>query len=77
MIVAKTFLGNSIPWELHEAAFLDGVNDVWIFRKVILPLSAPIIVVLMLYYGVGHWNAYVRYSATDRGKAYKSLYIHI
>jgi len=58
LIVAKTFFSNSIPWELHEAAFLDGANDGWIFTKVILPLSSPIIVVLMLYYGVGHWNAY-------------------
>ena len=58
LIVAKTFFGNSIPWELHEAAFLDGADDWWIFQKIILPLSSPIIVVLMLYYGVGHWNAY-------------------
>ena len=58
LIVARTFFSNSIPWELHEAAFLDGADDWWIFKKVILPLSSPIIVVLMLYSGVGHWNAY-------------------
>jgi len=58
MIVARTFFSNSIPWELHEAAFLDGCSDFKMFTKVVLPLSSPIIVVLMLYYGVGHWNAY-------------------
>ena len=58
LIVARTFFANSIPWELHEAAFLDGCNDWWIFGKIIMPLSSPIVVVLMLYYGVGHWNAY-------------------
>ena len=58
MIVARTFFSNSIPWELHEAAFLDGCSDFKMFTKIIIPLSSPIIVVLMLYYGVGHWNAY-------------------
>lgn len=58
LIVARTFFSNSVPWELHEAAFLDGASDFGIFTKVVLPLSSPIIVVLALYYGVGHWNAY-------------------
>lgn len=58
LIVARTFFANTIPWELHEAAFLDGCSDFKIFTKIILPLSAPIVVVLLLYYGVGHWNAY-------------------
>ncbi len=58
LIVARTFFSNTIPWELHEAAFLDGCSDFRLFTKIILPLSAPIIVVMALYYGVGHWNAY-------------------
>ncbi len=58
MIVARTFFANTIPWELTEASYLDGASDFKLFTKVILPLSAPIIVVLALYYGVGHWNSY-------------------
>ncbi len=58
MIVARTFFQNSIPWELTEASYLDGASDFKLFLKVILPLSAPITVVLALYYGVGHWNSY-------------------
>ncbi len=58
MIVARTFFANSIPWELTEASYLDGANDFKLFLKVILPLSAPITVVLALYYGVAHWNSY-------------------
>ena len=49
---------NTIPWELHEAAFLDGCSDFGILRRIVLPLSSPIIVVLILYYGVTHWNSY-------------------
>ncbi len=58
MIVARTFFANTIPWELTEASYLDGASDFKLFTKIILPLSAPIIVVLALYYGVGHWNSY-------------------
>ncbi len=58
LIVARTFFANSIPWELHEAAFLDGCSDLRIFFKIVLPLSAPITVVMLLYYGIGHWNSY-------------------
>ena len=59
VIVAKTFFANTIPWELQEAAFLDGCSNFKLFTKIIVPLSAPITVVLALYYGVGHWNQYM------------------
>ena len=71
MIVARTFFSNSIPWELHEAAMLDGCGDGRTFFTIVLPLSKPIIVVLMLYYGVGHWNEYFNamiYLGTERIK---------
>ena len=57
-IVARTFFANTIPWELHEAAFLDGCSNIRLFLKIVLPLSAPIVVVMTLYYGVAHWNSY-------------------
>lgn len=70
LIVTRTFFSNTIPWDLHEAAFLDGAKDGQLFFKVILPLSKPILVVMMLYYGVGHWNAYFNAMLylTDRAK---------
>ena len=58
LIVARTFFSNTIPWELHEAAFLDGCSNIRLFLRIVLPLSAPIVVVMTLYYGVGHWNSY-------------------
>ena len=58
LIVARTFFANTIPWELHEAAFLDGCSNIRLFLKIVLPLSAPIVVVMTLYYGVAHWNSY-------------------
>jgi len=58
LIVCRTFFANTIPWEMQEAAMLDGATDFGIFTKVILPLSKPIIAVMALYYGVGRWNSY-------------------
>ena len=58
MIVCRSFFTNTIPYELTEAARIDGASDVSIFTRIILPLSKAIIVVMILYYGVGRWNAY-------------------
>ena len=58
LIVARTFIVNSIPLELLEASQMDGCSDVMYYLKVVIPLSKAIIAVLVLFYGVGHWNAY-------------------
>lgn len=58
MLIMRTFFQNSIPIELQEAAFIDGCNNISILLKIVLPLSTPVIAVMVMYYGVGHWNAY-------------------
>lgn len=58
LIIAKTFIQSAIPGELLEAARMDGCSDIMYFIKVVIPLSKAIIAVLVLFYGVGHWNAY-------------------
>ena len=46
----------SIPQVLKEAAYLDGAGDWYVLFKVVLPLSKATIAVMILYYGVDHWN---------------------
>lgn len=58
MIVARTFIRNTIPDELMEASMMDGCSNIRYFIKIVLPLSKAIIAVLVLFYGVGIWNAY-------------------
>lgn len=58
MIITITFFRTSLPQELLEAAQLDGCSDIQYLIKIVLPLSAPIIAVLCLFYAVGHWNQY-------------------
>lgn len=58
LIIARTFIQNSIPEELYEAAVLDGCSHFTYFMKVVVPLSKAVISVLILYYAVFHWNDY-------------------
>ncbi|MDR2044639.1 MAG: carbohydrate ABC transporter permease [Clostridium sp.] len=58
MIVARTFFKSNISEELYEAAEIDGCTHAQFFFRIALPLSGAIIAILVLYYGVGHWNAY-------------------
>ena len=60
VIIARTFLQNTIPEELYEAASIDGCSHFLFFIKMVLPLSKAIIAVLTLYYGIGHWNEFMR-----------------
>ncbi len=58
VIVARTYFQSNIPAELFEAANIDGCSDIKFMVKIVIPLSAPILAVLVMFYAVGHWNAY-------------------
>ncbi|MBQ4109667.1 MAG: carbohydrate ABC transporter permease [Clostridia bacterium] len=57
LFIMRTNL-KSIPSALTESAQIDGANDWQTLFKIVLPLSMPIIAVMILYYGVAHWNAW-------------------
>ena len=52
MIICRTYIVNSIPDELYEASQMDGCTPFKYMLKVIVPLSKPIIAVLVLYYAM-------------------------
>ncbi|MDF2959431.1 MAG: transporter permease subunit [Paenibacillus sp.] len=58
LIVMRTYFQNSIPWEIQEASLIDGCSNFRLLTHIILPLSKPIIAVMVLYYAVGHWNSF-------------------
>lgn len=47
-----------LPYELEEAAKMDGASDYLVLFKIMLPLAQPIIAVIALYYMVAIWNSY-------------------
>ncbi|MCL2477957.1 MAG: carbohydrate ABC transporter permease [Treponema sp.] len=58
VIIARTYYQTNISDELLEAAFIDGCSNIRFILRVVIPLSAPITAVLILFFAVDQWNAY-------------------
>ena len=56
-IICRTAI-QTIPESLAESARIDGANDLTILFRIITPLIKPTMVVLILYYGIHHWNSW-------------------
>lgn len=56
ILVARAFFQQTIPDQLVEAAKIDGGSDFYIFTRIVLPLSLPIIAVMALFHAVNLWN---------------------
>jgi len=57
LIIMRTAFA-SVPIALEEAARIDGANDWTILFRIYLPLSWPVVAVMILFYGVAHWNSF-------------------
>lgn len=57
LIIMRTSFA-TIPVSLVESAKMDGSNDFYILFRIYLPLSLPIISVMLLFYAVAHWNSW-------------------
>lgn len=55
MIVAKSFM-KGIPFEMIEAAKIDGAGDFCIYYKVILPMAKPLVATITLFVALAYWN---------------------
>lgn len=58
LIILRTFMQNSVPQSLEEAAAIDGCNDFMVLFRIVLPLSVPVLATLALFYAVGRWNTF-------------------
>ena len=56
LILRTAFKG--VPSSLEEAAIIDGANDFQVILRVLLPVSKASMAVIVLFYAVGHWNAW-------------------
>jgi len=72
MIIMRTFF-LSLPDSMEESAKIDGANDFLVLIRIILPLSMPIVAVMILFYGVGHWNAWFNAMIYLRNRDYYPL----
>ncbi|TLS53822.1 carbohydrate ABC transporter permease [Paenibacillus antri] len=58
LLIMKTYFEN-LPESLDEAAKVDGAGDLRILAMIVIPLSAPILATVGLFYSVGHWNEFL------------------
>ncbi|MBQ7371470.1 MAG: carbohydrate ABC transporter permease [Blautia sp.] len=56
VIMMRTYFATSIPFELIEAAKIDGASELRILLKIILPLSKPMMATLGFMTALGYWN---------------------
>lgn len=57
IILVKTYI-ESIPAELEESALMDGASYFTVFRRIIWPLSKPILATIAIFGAVGNWNSF-------------------
>ncbi len=57
MILLVNFFRN-VPYELNEAATIDGASPLQILFRIYVPVSLPSLACLLLFAFVGHWNSY-------------------
>ncbi|MNQ89419.1 L-arabinose transport system permease protein AraQ [compost metagenome] len=55
LIVMRTFFAG-MPQEVEESGKMDGLTDIGIFFRLVLPLSKAILATIGLFYGVAIWN---------------------
>lgn len=58
LVICRTYFQSSIPYEIQESAKLDGCNDFGVLFRIVLPISGPVIAVLVMFFALGHWNNY-------------------
>ena len=58
LILMRTFFAN-IPKELEESGRMDGLTDIGIFFRIVVPLSKAVFATIGLFYAVGLWNNFM------------------
>ncbi len=58
LIIARSFFEGNVPDELRDAAQIDGANDFRFFFRIVIPLSKPLIALMVMIHLVANWNAW-------------------
>lgn len=58
LVITKSFI-DSLPYELEEAALIDGANQFTIMLRIYVPVCKTIIATISTFYAVFMWNQYL------------------
>jgi len=75
-IICRSFFA-AIPKDLEESAYIDGCSVIRSFIQIVLPLSKALLGVMVLYFAVGHWNAYFNALIYVRDESMQPLQIFL
>ena len=80
VIILRTYIANSIPYELMEAATIDGAGDYRTFFQITFPLMKPSLAAVGFMMATAYWNDWqnaLLYITTDAKKPLQLLLINI
>lgn len=56
VVLIRNYFATGVPKPLYEAARIDGAGEIYIFARIALPLSKPILATVGLLMGIAYWN---------------------
>lgn len=56
VVICKTFFKTTIPTSIIESAQIDGANQLYIFTRIIIPISKPVFATIGLFLSFAYWN---------------------
>jgi putative aldouronate transport system permease protein len=69
IILVRNYYRSNIPFSLFEVAKLDGIGELTVFFRIVMPLSLPIFATIGLMTAIMYWNDWTNglYYLTERG----------
>jgi len=58
LIMSRTYFQSTIPGEVVDASKIDGCSTFRFYFSIVMPLSQALVAIMVLYYGVFHWNSF-------------------
>lgn len=77
LIICRTYLTQNIPEEMVESCRIEGASEFRILIRIVFPLSKAILATLVIFYGVGHWNAFFNALIFLRDESLHPLQIYL
>jgi putative aldouronate transport system permease protein len=67
VFLVRNYFTNGVPFEMIEAAQIDGAGEFTIFFKIMMPLAIPVVATTSLFTALIYWNDWVNglYFITD------------
>lgn len=76
IILCRTFMA-SLPNELIDSALIDGCDQIRTLLRITIPLSKPVLAVIMIYTIVGVWNSWFNASIYTTNKAIQPVQLYL